>query len=144
MDCGFLEDWVNPDNLPRGVGIDLVSVSQLRLLDERIGGAFCKCTFSEREQQEAAASSDPWVYYAGRFAAKEAVFKAIAHLLPAESFDFRLVQTLHRTDGSPYIVLEGAIRTILENANVSSLLISITNEGDFAAAIVQAAVEKNI
>lgn len=124
--------------VPVGIGIDLVSVSQLQEMERRTKGAFSAHTFSPRELEEADSAQDRWVYLAGRFAAKEAVFKAVAHLLREKWFDFRLVQTLSGEDGAPSVVCGGPLRTILDHANVSSLLISISNEEDYAVAIVQA------
>jgi len=123
---------------PVGIGIDLVSVRQLQEMERRTKGAFSARTFTPRELEEADRAQDRWVYLAGRFAAKEAVFKAVAHLLKEKCFDFRLVQTLSGEDGSPSVVCDGALRSILDRGNVSSLLISISNEEDYAVAIVQA------
>ncbi len=132
-----LETWAGQPT-PVGIGIDLVSVRQLQEMEQRTKGAFSARTFTPRELEEADRAQDRWVYLAGRFAAKEAVFKAVAHLLDEKTFDFRLVQTLSDPDGAPRVVCHGALRTIMDRANVSSLLISISNEQDYAVAIVQA------
>lgn len=134
----MLDDWVKGLTTPTGVGIDLVRVSTLRELDERMQGVFVKKTFTLREQALAESRSDKWVFLAGRFAAKEAVFKATAHLLPEKTYDFRQVETLRAEDGSPYVVCGESLRDILSRAGVGSLLISITNEDDYAMALVQA------
>ena len=137
-----LENWVEQLAPPIGIGIDLVSVPELRKLDQRTKGAFSQRTFTDWELAEAELSQDFWVYLAGRFAVKEAVFKAVAHLLPEKSFDFRMVETLRQPDGAPQIVCSPALRAILDSANVSGLLVSISNEADFAVAIVQAVGRK--
>lgn len=136
------KDWAERFPTPVGIGIDLVSVTELRKLDQRTTGAFSRHTFTDRELAEAEVSQDPWVYLAGRFAVKEAVFKAVAHLLSEKSFDFRLVETLRQPDGSPRIICSPALQAILDSANVSSLLVSISNEADFAVSMVQA-VKRN-
>lgn len=128
--------------IPAGIGVDLVSVSNLRDMEERTHGAFCAGTFTPGELREAGRSQDKWVYLAGRFAVKEAAFKALAHLLPEKHFDYRIVETRRREDGSPEIVCDGPLRTIMDKANVSDLLVSISNEGDFAVAIVQSIQRK--
>ena len=133
-----LRAWVNGFEVPRGVGVDLVSVSQLRELDEAVDGALVLRTFTAAERAEAAQEREPWVYLAGRFAAKEAVFKALDHLLGGGHFDFRQVETLRRPDGSPAITTSGAMTDILDRAGVEQLLVSLSNEGDFAIALVMA------
>ena len=137
-----LENWVEQLAPPIGIGIDLVSVPELRKLDQRTKGAFSQRTFTDWELAEAELSQDFWVYLAGRFAVKEAVFKAVAHLLPEKSLDFRMVETLRQPDGAPQIVCSPALRAVLDSANVSGLLVSISNEADFAVAIVQAVGRK--
>lgn len=134
----MLETWVGGSSLPAGIGIDLVRISALRELDQRMNGVFVSRTFSERERAEAEESADKWTYLAGRFAAKEAVFKATAHLLPEKTFDFRIVETLRAPDGCPYVVSSDPMKAILGKAGIASLLISISNEEDFAIALVQA------
>lgn len=124
--------------LPVGVGIDLVLVSGLRNLVERVGDSFIEHTFTERERKEAEKASDKFTYLAGRFAVKEAVFKAVAHLTEEKSFDFRIVETVKRSDGSPEIYMNSQIHTIFKEANVQNVLVSISNEGDYVIAIAQA------
>ena len=112
-----------------------------RILEKESGDAFLHRTFTDMEREQALGRHDPAEYYAARFAAKEAVFKAVAHLTPARSFDFRIVETLRHEDGSPYIHVTDALRPLLEKAGISVLHISITTEGDFAVAFVIACDE---
>lgn len=92
--------------------------------------------FTAREVTASCAVDNRDEYLAARFAAKEAVFKAVAPLLQNQQFDLRIVETLNREDGSPYVNVTGKLETILEQANVQKLHISITTEGEYAAAFV--------
>ena len=74
---------------------------------------------------------------AGKFAAKEATFKALARLT-TEGFDLRIVETLEDGSGAPHITLAGPLASVLAEADVTELLVSITNERDLATAIVLA------
>ena len=60
-----------------GIGTDLIEVKRIREAIERQGEAFLKKIFCEEEIAYAQQSKDPYQHYAARFAAKEAVFKAI-------------------------------------------------------------------
>ena len=122
---------------PVGIGCDLASVSEIERLDRDTSGAFVRSTFSARERAEAD-TSDIYAYYAGRFAAKEAVFKAIAPLLGNEKFDFRIVETLRRADGSPYVFVSDELRTVMERAGVEKIMVSISKDGGFALAFAEA------
>lgn len=119
-----------------GTGVDLVSISEIEELDRRTHGAFVKRTFSDMERSEADRSPDRYSFLAGRFAVKEAVFKAAAHLTPEKTFDFRIVETKRNDDGSPEIVMNGSLAAVLQSAGITKLLVSITNHGGLALAQV--------
>lgn len=80
-----------------GIGVDWVNKSDISLQDE----TFMKHIFSLAEQEEARNHYDISMYYAERFAVKEAVFKAMNHKIP-EYDDLRLVQTISEADGKPH------------------------------------------
>lgn len=134
-------EWADRLGTPLGVGVDLVEIAEIKALNERTQGAFVQRTFTPREQAEAETSPDPWVYLAGRFAAKEAVFKALAPLTPDKTFDFRVVETLRQPDGSPQVTQERALREIMDSATVERVLVSISNEAGFALAFAVAVIK---
>lgn len=119
-----------------GVGVDMVTISEIARFAASPDDAFVRRTFTPGELRAAERSARPGEYLAARFAAKEAVFKAIAHLTKAKTFDFRIVETLSREDGSPYVNTSGTLAPLLREAGVERLHISITTEGDYATAFV--------
>ena len=127
----------NRGGLVVGVGIDMVSVSQLRDILSRTGESFIKHTFTPREQEEAAKEKDPTLFYAGRFAVKEAVFKATAPLLPGKSFDFRMIETLREADGSPQVNIPGELKEKFMQVGIDDILVSISHELDIVIAIAE-------
>ena len=120
----------------RGVGIDSVDIKEMREICDDFSNAFTRRTFTSAELQQAIQRPDTASFLAGRFAVKEATFKALAHLCPQGSFDFRCVETLHDENGCPHITCEGKLAGIMQEAQVSELQVSITNESGVAAAIV--------
>lgn len=121
----------------RGIGVDMVKIADVAQLSEGIGQGGLARMFTAREVMAAGAAHNRAEYFAARFAAKEAVFKAVAPLLQDHYyFDLRIVETLNRADGSPYVNVTGKLKPILEQANVQKLHISITTEGEYAAAFV--------
>ena len=121
----------------KGIGIDLCMVSRVQGILDREGtdGPFFRRAFTPAERQEAAGKHNRAVFFAARFAVKEAVYKAVAPLTK-NGFDFRIVESLHRADGSPYISITEGIRPYLEEAGINVLHLSVTTEGDFAQAMV--------
>ena len=121
----------------RGIGIDSVDIEEMRRLCADAEGAFVIRAFTEAERAQAFARHDPATCLAGKFAVKEAAFKALAHLT-AGGFDFRLVETLEDECGCPCVTLDGPLSPVLAEAGVTELLVSITNERGVATAIVLA------
>lgn len=132
-----MEEQKNAGGLVLGVGIDMVSISEMRETITRMDGVFEKHTFTASERAEAEKERDPAEYYAGRFAVKEATFKAAAHLLDEKAFDFRVVETLREADGRPRVKLCGELKELFQRAGIDDVLVSISNEQDMAIAVAQ-------
>jgi holo-[acyl-carrier protein] synthase len=60
-----------------GIGIDIVNIARIEKAIHRWGERFLRRTFTPAEIAYCAAKTVPWQHYSGRFAAKEAVFKAL-------------------------------------------------------------------
>ena len=123
----------------KGIGVDTVDINRIRrMTEEDPEPAFLRRAFTERERAQAPEGRLRADYFAARFAVKEAVFKAVAPSHPEKTFDLRLVESLHREDGSPYVVMEGPLREDYEAAGVSEIYISVTTEGHYATAFAVA------
>ncbi|HJA28761.1 MAG TPA: holo-ACP synthase [Candidatus Olsenella pullicola] len=120
-----------------GVGIDAVDIDEMARLVADADGAFARRTFSGAERAEAFSRHDAAACLAGKFAVKEAAFKALARRTAA-GFDLRCVETLEDENGCPHITLTGPLAPVLAEAGVTELLVSITNEKGVATAIVLA------
>ncbi len=120
-----------------GVGIDLVSISEIKDLDERTKGAFALKTYTEKELELAKKAPSYYEFLAGRFAVKEAVFKAFCGSFPDVSFDFRRVETIKLENGAPKCIPGTELKCIMETKGVTGIMVSISNQNDFAIAIAQ-------
>ena len=128
----------------KGIGIDTTRISRIEkmvntLTDGALGRLFTEAELSEAANRGGAASYE---YLATRFAAKEAVFKALAPLTEKKRFDLRIVETLNTPDGAPYVnpiyksLQDEKLDSILQETGVTALHISMTTEGDYATAFV--------
>ncbi len=126
----------------KGIGVDSVKCSRMRkVLEGPASSSFLARTFTdaERAAKRGAPGSEVYItYFAAQFAAKEAVFKAVAQHLPEKTFDLRIVETLRREDGSPYVNRTDALAKVLDRAGIGRVFISITTENDTATAFVVA------
>ena len=125
----------------RGIGIDSVSISEIKRYMEICGESFVNRTFTKKEVDASRSAPRPEEYLSTRFAAKEAVFKAIAHFTERKLFDFRIVETLNEADGYPVIQMEGALLALAGEAGVTAIHVTMTTEKDIATAFVIAESE---
>ncbi len=120
----------------KGIGIDSVDIEEMRGICGDFDNAFVRRTFTEAEVAQALDRPDPASFLAGRFAVKEATFKALGHLTSDDGFDFRFVETLHDENGCPSITKSPKLAAYLAEAHATEALVSITNESGLATAIV--------
>ena len=92
--------------LPIGCGVDVVELSRFRQAIKRGGEAFIRRVFTTGEVAYARAKRrTTLLHLAGRFAAKEAVLKAISQVDPRRVLAMRQIEIRNDRLGRPSIVL---------------------------------------
>jgi holo-[acyl-carrier protein] synthase len=86
-----------------GNGVDIIEVSRVKNAINRYGKNFLERIFTEKELENAREHNQRFQHLAGRFAAKEAVFKALSR----SRLNFRDVEVLNDRQGKPYCSLSG-------------------------------------
>jgi holo-[acyl-carrier protein] synthase len=84
-----------------GTGVDITEVRRLRQAVERWGKGFLERVFTGEELESAKNRASLYQHLAGRFAAKEAVFKALGDI----RLTWKDVQILNDKEGRPRCVL---------------------------------------
>jgi len=119
-----------------GHGVDLASVSRLRGILEKEGGAhFEERVFSEGERVYCRARRDPMPHFAARFAAKEAYGKALGLGL-GPSGNFTEIEVVNAENGRPCLRLSGKALELFRGAGGGEIHLSLSHEGDLALASV--------
>jgi len=118
----------------RGLGIDLVTISRIERLIERYGSRFTDRLFTEREQSYCRRYARPGPYFAVRFAAKEAMLKALGVPSGLRWHELEVV----RDRGAPEVELHGGAERAAAALGIERMLVTLTHEGDTAAAVVVA------
>ncbi len=88
-------------------GIDIIEVERIQNNIENYGESFLNKIYTENEIQYCESKkANRYQSYAGRFAAKEAVFKAISKVLN-NKFDisWKDIEILNQADGRPFVQL---------------------------------------
>jgi len=118
-----------------GIGTDLCEIGRIRAALDRHGHRFAQKVLVEPEYQRYLRHANPAAYVAKRFAAKEALSKALGVGIRAP-MNWRNVGVLNRSSGAPYFDLSDALRALVERRGVSSIHLSITDEKAMACAFV--------
>ncbi len=111
------------------VGIDLIEIERIRRALERYPGFRERC-FTEAEIAYCDSRRNPAQSYAGRFAAKEAVGKALGRGVP---FTWREIEIAGR--GKPQVTLSGSMLAAARRLGVERVDVSITHSETTAAAV---------
>ncbi len=116
-----------------GVGVDIVSVERVRKIHGRYGQAFEEKILSANERQELIKVKDRAAFIAKRFAAKEAVSKALGTGI-SKGLRFVDIEVVHNDLGRPGIAFCGAALNLSREAGVAGAHLSIADEKDYAIA----------
>ena len=116
-----------------GVGTDLVEIERFRQAAERTPGILTRY-FTDGERAYADRRRDPTERYAARFAAKEAVMKALGVGLGAcELTEIEVVRD--EDSGAPDLVLHGRAAELAAERGVTAWHLSLTHTDTAAHAI---------
>ena len=122
-----------------GVGIDAVEVPRFRKVAERTPSILDRLfTISERDYCEQV--RDPHQRFAARFAAKEAVLKAMGVGLGACAWHD--IEVLRSDSGQPLVRLTGKAQSLADELGVADWQLSLTHTESIAAAMVVASGER--
>jgi holo-[acyl-carrier protein] synthase len=124
-----------------GIGSDIVECLRIAQMIERHGELFINRVFTDHEIAYCRARKAATQHYAGRWAAKEAVLKALGTGW-RRGIGWRDVEVRNKPDGRPVIALCGGARDIVEQLGVRELLISISHCRSHATAYALALGDK--
>lgn len=116
---------------PFGLGNDIIEISRMRQSIERHGQHFLNRLFSQREQDYCYKFKDPVPHFAGRFAAKEAIAKALGTGFGAQ-LSWHDLEVLNDDHGKPVVLLSDALQKRYEHPHI---LVSISHSADYATAV---------
>lgn len=121
-----------PPDIRFGVGIDLIETARIaRLLEDHPAAA--GDLFTELELAYARRRRRPEDHLAGRFAAKEAVLKALGTGL-AQRMDWTNIEIANQPGGRPTVRLSGEVEAAARRSSVTQVEVSIAHSGGFACA----------
>jgi holo-[acyl-carrier protein] synthase len=118
-----------------GTGVDVVELPRIRAAIERHGQRFLRKTYTPAEVAYCQAKRDCWASFAGRWAAKEAVFKAYGHGWQGVWW-LNQIEVVKEPSGKPGIKLLGSAAAAMAGRGVTQTELSITHGREIAVANV--------
>jgi|Deesub1362A_J573_1020465.scaffolds.fasta_scaffold00048_3 holo-[acyl-carrier protein] synthase len=116
------------------VGVDIVELERFRQAAERWGLRFLQRLFSPEELSWCQQKARPYESLAVRFAAKEAVMKALG----PQGLGFRDILVLSSPEGRPELGGTERLQQALHKRGVVRLHLSLAHHGSYGVALVVA------
>lgn len=116
-----------------GLGVDIVEIDRMRRVLDRTP-AFARKVFTDAEQAYCNAKANPAAHYAARFAAKEAVCKALGTGILACGVRMTDVEVTRDGRGRPAVLLRGGAAEAARASGVIDVPLSLTYTHDVAVA----------
>lgn len=135
-----LSTRARPESAPSGagmepfaIGVDIVELDRVRAVWDRHGERFLERILTAPERRLAGRRRDPVAFVAGRFAAKEAVLKALGTGL-RRGIAWGDVEVDAGESGAPMVRLHGGAQKRARRSGIERVLVSIAHGRDQAVA----------
>ncbi|MBT8446072.1 MAG: holo-ACP synthase [Gammaproteobacteria bacterium] len=118
-----------------GIGIDLCEFARIDQAFARFGARFSRRILTSSELEQFANSARQVRFLAMRFAVKEAASKALGTGF-RQGVAPRQIGVVQDAAGKPSLVLDGGALAVATRLGVVASHVSMTDEGEYAAAVV--------
>lgn len=111
-------------------GTDIVEINRIeKAVSGTTGERFLETVFTENERDYCESHyNNRFQHYAARFAAKEAMFKALSRISGEKTIDWKRIEVINNDDGKPEI--------FIKNEKIESVDISLSHCKEYAIANV--------
>lgn len=118
-----------------GTGVDIVEIARFRNVMERLKDRFVLRVFTPSEQEFCNKHRDPAPHFAVRFAAKEAMFKALGTGW-AKGVTWLDVEILRERTEAPRLSLRGEAERLCKSMGAGKIHLSLSHSEHSAIAVV--------
>ena len=120
-----------------GIGTDITECVRIAQMIDKHGELFLTRVYTQQEIAYCSARKAATQHYAGRWAAKEAVLKAIGTGW-SRGIHWTDIEVVNAVGGKPSITIAGEARQICEQRRIGDVLISISHSRNYAIAYATA------
>jgi holo-[acyl-carrier protein] synthase len=118
-----------------GLGLDIAEIDRIEAAITRHGAPILERLYTPAEVAYCESHRNKFERYAGRFAAKEAVMKALGTGW-RRGVRWRDIEIIRKPSGKPSLALKGAAKRIADGLGVKNISLTITHSGNLALAEV--------
>jgi len=125
-------------------GVDIVELTKFKEIFMKHTD-FASDIFTENETDYCTSKKNPYVHFAGKFAAKEAGLKALGIGMSAAGIDntLREIEVVNTASGKPELFFHGWAEKIRTKRKLNQATVSISHSGNYAVATVILIGHKN-
>ena len=118
-----------------GTGVDIVEIGRIRKMREKLGNRFIQRIFTAAEQEFCNERHDPAPHFAARFAAKEAIFKALGTGW-AQGVSWLDCEIVRKDSEAPVMVLHGDAEQRCLRLGGGRIHLTLSHSDQWAVAMV--------
>lgn len=118
-----------------GHGVDVVDLAEFAAMIASSGELFVDRCFTEHEKAYAGEGPNRCSRLAARFAAKEAVLKAVGTGW-SNGISWKDVEIIHQSSGAPLVNVSGSLARFAAGRKISRFLVSLSHTKNLAIASV--------
>lgn len=115
------------------IGIDIVEIKRLEKTSKKWGRAFLKKVYTPRELAYSMKKRFPYQHLAARFAAKEAIFKALGEV-EKDFVGWKNIEILNDAYGKPVVCWHGDAEKTRRKRGIAGAVVSLSHSDHYAVA----------
>ncbi|MGB4661667.1 MAG: holo-ACP synthase [Mobilitalea sp.] len=115
-----------------GIGTDIIKIERIKSLISNPKDSFFHKTYTNLEMEKGFHNATPEIFLAGRFAAKEAIFKSFR--MDGSLVRWNEIEILPDQWGAPLVTLTGLMKKRYQEMNATDIYVTISYEKEYAVA----------
>ncbi|MFA7288412.1 MAG: holo-ACP synthase [Melioribacteraceae bacterium] len=107
-----------------GIGVDIIEIDRIQKSVDKFGDKFLNKIYTENELKYSLSKKNKYQHLAARFAAKEAIFKALSPSLGSNNITWQEIEVTNMPNGMPKVKLLGRFEKFIEQDKTLHVTIS--------------------
>ena len=127
--------------VPSAIGIDIVEIKRLEKTSKKWGKPFLNKVYTPKELAYAFGRKFPYQHLAARFAAKEAIFKALGEV-ETDFVGWKNIEILNDANGKPLVHWHKEAEACRKKRKIHGAVVSLSHTENYAVASAMLVFER--